>query len=88
MTDREALKQGDFIRIRRASSEDEWCTGIVERASLNGESILMRVFDGALRPDGGGIVTGVIAFSCDIEKGTATELLTETEMEVEVRDED
>ena len=85
---KEPLKQGDFIRIRRAYSDDEWCTGIVEKASPNGEHILMCVFDGALRPEGGGIITRFIAFTCDLEKGIATELLTETDLEVYVRDED
>ncbi|SRR5579862_478463 len=79
----EILKCGDLIRIRRAYSNDEWCIGVVERASLNGESVLMRVIEGALRPEGGGIITCIIGIACDLEKGTAKELLTDTELEVE-----
>lgn len=82
----EILKHGDLIRIRRAYSNDEWCVGVVERASLNGESVLMRVIEGALRPEGGGIITGIIAIVCNLEKGTARELLTDTELEVARRE--
>lgn len=79
------MRPGDIIRIRRMGSDDGWCAGIVEKASLNGESVLMRVSDGVLRPAAGGLITGVIAFTCDFEEGTAKELLTETELEVERR---
>jgi hypothetical protein len=82
----EAIKTGDVIRVRRAWSEDAWCVGVVEIASLNGESVLMRVSDGVLRPEGGGIITGIIAITCNLEEGTAKELLTDTKLEVQRRD--
>jgi hypothetical protein len=78
-----ALKPGDVIRVRRLGSQDEWCVGVIEKASLNGLSLLMRVIDGVLRPAGGGLIAAVIAIL--VEDGSAREVFTNTELEVEGR---
>jgi hypothetical protein len=77
---------GDILRLRRWQSADEWCICTVDRASPNGEALLLIVLEGVLRPTLGGIMAGMIAVSVDPEEGIATELFTDTELEIEMRE--
>jgi hypothetical protein len=80
-----ALKAGDVLRIRHWGSDDLWCICAVQLASTNGQSLALRVVEGALRTANGGLMTGAIAVNIDPQQGTVTEVLTGTELVVEGR---
>jgi hypothetical protein len=80
-----ALKAGDVLRIRRAGSKDEWCMCRVELASTNGQSLALRVVEGILRPQQGGIIAGAIAITIDPVRRIPTEIFSNTDLEIEGR---
>ena len=79
-----ALKAGDVLRIRRAGSVDSWCLCQVQLASTNGQSLALRVTDGALRPAEGGMIVGAIAVRIEANVGVF-EVFTDTKLEIEGR---
>ena len=80
-------KHGDVWRIRRCGSKDSWCICSVVIVSGNGLSVGLRVIDGRLNTAHGGMMLGTLAVMIDPQAGTATEIFTRTELEVEERDE-
>ena len=75
------LKRGDFVRIRRAGHNKDWCTATVFLASPNGKSVLLAL-NGFVRARlRGTYVGGVMPLTVDSELVTD---LSGTEYEVEV----
>ncbi len=80
---RTALKKGDLVRVRLLGTDDEWCEGIAELVSSNGESIALSL-DGMVRDGRGGFIMNFLPLIADFEKGTLTSLLG-SEYELEKR---
>lgn len=80
-----ALKAGDVLRLRKEGSGDGWCICQVLLASTNGLAIALRVVDGMVRVNGGWI-SGAISMQIDAKAQKAFEVITNTELEVEIRE--
>jgi hypothetical protein len=82
-----ALKRGDYVRVRLAGTTDEWAEAFVALASESNPSSVMLLFNGgAVRTRAGGSFLNGLPLSIDYENETVRGL-TGDDYEMEVRGE-